>query len=320
MRQGFFIPGVFLAIVLAFSWSEAAGSYFFSLLGDLAVASIFLVQGLALATRQMVSGIFPLRLHGFVLGWNFLVYPLLAVLILVPFSFLLPAEFFTGIIMLAVLPSTIASATAFTAAAHGAVPQSIFSSILSNLSAIVIVPLILLLYFGTGRGLEVSVIPVLEKLFLIVVLPLMIGQFFQLFQRERATALGRSMKWLPEWAILYIVYLAFAESFLSGSFRALDTVQLVSVFFVLCFLLVCITILVWYSSGLLKLSKEERIAAFFSASQKSIATGLPLLASFFKASGLPPEIYALLIIPLIIYHPLQLVWAGLLLSRLRRNR
>lgn len=317
MRRSFFILGIILSVLLASFWSEPAGWAWGSVSGDLAVALIFLVQGLSLATRRMLSGVFPLRLHSFVLGWNFLFFPFLTAALMIPMSLFIPAEMRTGFIMLAILPGTIASATAFTVAAAGAVPQSIFASILSNLLAIVIVPLWLLFYLRVEAAVDVPLGPVFQKLCLLVVLPLLAGQFLRRCNRKKAAAFSKAVKWLPELAILFIVYLAFAQSFQSGAFESIDIRQLLPVVCALCLLFACVNGMVWLSTRWLRVTPAERIAAFFCSSQKSLATGLPLLASILSAAAISADASALYLLPLIIYHPLQLVGAGLLLPRLR---
>lgn len=282
---------------------------------SLAVALVFLMQGLSLATRQMLAGSRPLRLHLFSLGWNFILYPALANLLLLPLVFFLGSDLAMGFWMLAILPPTIASAIAFTASAHAAVPQSIFASIFSNLLAILVVPLLAVTYLQASQGIDVPILPVFIKLCWIVVLPLVVGQFLRRSFRELSITASRRLRYLPQLAILYIVYLAFAESVLSGMPDIVGTIQLFYVFVMSLALLLLSSWAIWYSAAWLKLSQGERVAVFFTASQKSIATGLPLLTSVFAAAGLPADLVAVVLVPLIVYHPLQLLLGGLILPR-----
>ena len=61
----------------------------------------------------------------------------------------------------------------------------------------------------------------------------------------------------------------------------------------------------------LNLSEEQRISAFFCSSQKSIATGLPLITSILAFAPSVTDT-ASIIIPLMCYHPAQLILAGIL--------
>ena len=75
--------------------------------------------------------------------------------------------------------------------------------------------------------------------------------------------------------------------------------------------LLVVSRLVWWSSALIKPTREQRITAFFCASQKSLATGLPLITSIMVAAPWLVDGAAVLI-PLLCYHPAQLVLAGLI--------
>ena len=80
-------------------------------------------------------------------------------------------------------------------------------------------------------------------------------------------------------------------------------------------LLLLVSASVWASSALLRVERGQRIAAFFCASQKSVATGLPLATSVLAATQGAVDT-ALLLLPLLCYHPLQLLLAGYLCRRL----
>ena len=45
---------------------------------------IFFLQGLWLPTHELAAGYLPKRLHVFVLGWNFVLFPLVTILLLWP--------------------------------------------------------------------------------------------------------------------------------------------------------------------------------------------------------------------------------------------
>jgi len=56
------------------------------------VAVIFFLQGLSLPTRSLAAGYQPKRLHVFVLSWNYLWFPVVMGLLLVPMSWWLTPE------------------------------------------------------------------------------------------------------------------------------------------------------------------------------------------------------------------------------------
>ena len=72
--------GLFAMVGLAWAFPEpgANGGVFMSAATRrLAVFVIFLIQGLNLPTEELHRGLKQWRLHGFVLGWNYLAFPLL---------------------------------------------------------------------------------------------------------------------------------------------------------------------------------------------------------------------------------------------------
>ncbi|WP_146209229.1 bile acid:sodium symporter [Coraliomargarita sinensis] len=317
VRQQGFMLLLCAAVLMAFVWPQpghANAVGYADLAADLSVALIFFVQGLSLATKKMLAGSRPVRLHVFVLGWNFILFPALASLLNAPMSFLLGQELCMGFWMLAILPTTIASATALTAASGGAVPQAIFVSILSNLLAVLLVPLLAVAYLSHASGADVSLFPVLIKLCWLVLLPLALGQCLRRSCRAWSIAVSQRARWLPQVAILYIVYLSFAQTVSSGVLTTLSIGRLLTVLCGVLLLLLLVSGAVWRSSGLINLGPGERVAAFYAASQKSIATGLPLLTAVFAAASLPWDT-GLILVPLIVYHPLQLLLGGILVPR-----
>ncbi len=316
-RQGFVL--CLLAVVaLALTWplsEHAIVADWAESAANLAVALIFFQQGLSLATRQMLAGRLPLRLHVFVLGWNFVLFPALAALFNAPLTLILGRELTTGMWMLAILPTTIASATALTAAARGAVPQAVFASIFSNLLAVVLVPLLAVAYLAGASGAELSLMPVFTKLCWLVVIPLVLGQCLRRCCRQWAIQLSLRTRWLPQAAILFIVYQSFAQTAASGVMDSLSTQYLISALLGVSLFLLLANWAVWRSSDWIKLPYDQRVAAFFTASQKSLATGLPLLTAIFAASSIPMDV-AMILVPLLIYHALQLLLGGILVPRL----
>ena len=284
----------------------------------LAVALIFFLQGLSLATKQMLAGCRPARLHIFCLGWNFILCQALAGLMLWPLSMLLLPELRIGFWMLSILPTTIASAPALTASAEGAVPEAIFASVFSNVLAVFVVPVLAAAYLSTGSGVELPLLPIFGKLSLIVLLPLVAGQVFRRFFTEMAKTFSPKTRWLTQAAILFIVYVAFARSVESGFISSLSLANLISAIFSVLLLLFSSAFLVWRSSAWLRVESPQRTAAFFCASQKSLATGLPMLASILAVSPLPMD-SALILIPLLLFHPLQLLVGAFCAGSLRKG-
>ena len=62
-------------------------------------------------------------------------------------------------------------------------------------------------------------------------------------------------------------------------------------------------------------AREDRIAAIFCGSKKTLASGVPMAKLIF---GAHPGL-GLILLPIMIYHPLQLIVCGVLAERWRRD-
>lgn len=282
-----------------------------SLLTKLGIAVIFFLQGLSLPTSELAEGYQPKRLHVFILGWNYLIFPVLTGLLLLPMGLLLDEAFLLGFWLLAILPTTVSSAVAFTAVSGGHTSKAIFATVLSNLLAVLIVPTVAAAYFAAGSDISIPLGPLLSKLAMLIVAPLIVGQILRKVIPEVSAKVSKKTKPWGNWIIIFIVHAAFAKSVSSGFLESISPADFISVLLGTLVLLVAVSASVWFSSVLIRPDDRERITAFFCASQKSIATGLPMATMIFAAIPEPINSAAALI-PLMCYHPLQLVLAGFL--------
>ena len=148
----------------------------------------------------------------------------------------------------------------------------------------------------------------------LILLPLAAGLAARPLLKKAGPQPLRYLPYVSGGALLIIVYFAFASAFApasplwkwSGPEMALPVISVLGLH--LFFLASA-----WILSGAAKLSESDRRSALFVAPQKTIALGLPLLHFFFTSQ---PELAGLMSIPLILYHPLQLLIAGFLATRL----
>jgi sodium/bile acid cotransporter 7 len=314
LKKHAFILWLLFAVVIAiiFPVAGAKGGFFHSeLTTQFGIWIIFFFQGLSLPTRELKIGYKPKRLHVFVLTWNYLLFPALMVLLLLPLRFVLLPELRLGFYLLAILPTTVSSAVVFTTISGGETSNAIFATIFSNLLSILLVPTVVLAYLSAGTELVVPLSPLFAKLFILLALPLITGQVIRNFLNERSVWVSERTKNLGNWIIVFIVHCAFAQSMKSGCLSQLSATSILTVMCITLFVLIVSSRLVWLSSVLIEPTREQRITAFFCASQKSIASGLPLITSIMVAAPWLVDGAAVLI-PLLCYHPAQLVLAGLI--------
>lgn len=305
------------AVVLAILLPEPASKGGFlhaEFTTKLGIWIIFFLQGLLLPTSELTAGYKPKRLHVFVLSWNYLFFPLVVGLLLLPLSYLLDEELRLGFWLLAILPTTVFSAVTFSAASGGNISNAIFSTVFSNLLSILLVPAIAVTYLAVEANANVPLVPLFSKLFLLIVLPLVVGQVLRKLFPSKAAAVSKKTKTVGNWIIIFIVHAAFANSVSSGFLGQLTAGSILAVLFSALGVLLVVSLLVWSSSKWIQPTRAQRITAFFCASQKSLATGLPLATSILAAAPGAVDV-ATVLIPLMCYHPLQLVLAGILSAR-----
>jgi sodium/bile acid cotransporter 7 len=178
-------------------------------------------------------------------------------------------------------------------------------------------PLILSLFLqGTGRSLPPEeVARIIKNLALTMVAPIVAGQLARVWIRSFAvrhkSGLGIAMNCL----MLVVVFLALFGAASNATFVS-SLAQMVLPFLVLAAVNVLLTALFWAGGKALGLSRESTISVLYVAPQKTLAMGAPLLATYFAGS---PQVLGIALMPLLFYHPWQLIVAGVLRSLLHRG-
>jgi sodium/bile acid cotransporter 7 len=325
LKKNAFILALLGAVVVAFLLPEAGatdGPLRAGFLTKVGVMVIFFLQGLSLKTRQLANGLRDLRIHGFVQAWIFLLSPVVLVSAGLIMRALSLNELASGFFYLALVPTTISSAVAFTSAAEGNVAAAIFNTTLSNVIGVFWVPTGCLILFSTGSGLQGQLIgPLLLKLAWLILLPLVAGQILRPFVRDRAWfgRISPKFKLINHSIILFIVFSAFSQSVLNDTWGEVAAGGIL----LLLGLTLCAVLLihagVWISSGWIFPYAADRRAALFCGSQKTLAAGAPMAVAIFAGnSELGHANLSLILLPLLCYHPMQLFLAAFLLPRLTR--
>jgi sodium/bile acid cotransporter 7 len=218
-------------------------------------------------------------------------------------------EIWLAIFFLCALPSTVSSSVVMVAVARGNVPGAILNAGISSLAGIVITPLWMSLFLAQDAGFHTG--DVLLKLCYQVVLPVIAGQLLHRWWGAWAIKNARWLRWSDQIVILIIVYNSFCDSFYHHAFSALPNLH----FFVL---LAAMSTLFGFVYGIvtwlarqLHFSREDRITAQFCASKKSLVHGTVMSSVLF--AGHPQA--GLFLLPVMMYHALQLLAAGYLAQR-----
>jgi sodium/bile acid cotransporter 7 len=276
------------------------------------IALLFALYGARLAPAQAWHGLRHWRLHLLVLAATFVAFPLLglAAEALVP-SVLTP-DLYTGMLFLCLVPSTVQSSIAFTSIAHGNVAAAIVSASLSNILGVVLTPLLVVLLMQTAGGVRVDGAAVLDVVVQIL-LPFVVGQ---LLRRWVSGWLGRHpvvAKTFDRGSILLVVYTAFSLSMTEHIWSAVSARRILAVAAVCVVLLAIMLAFTVGTARLALLNRADMTVLLFCGSKKSLASGLPMALVFFGAGAA-----GLIMLPLIIFHQIQLVVCAAIATRMSR--
>jgi sodium/bile acid cotransporter 7 len=108
-----------------------------------------------------------------------------------------------------------------------------------------------------------------------------------------------------------LVYTSFADSVQQGIWTQYGYVVVLQTLFFTTLLFFTMLKLTGLASRLLGLPEEDHIAAVLCGSKKTLASGVPMAHLIFGAN---PAL-GLILIPIMIYHPLQLAICGVLAQR-----
>eukprot|EP00466_Bigelowiella_natans_P015640 jgi/Bigna1/67608/fgenesh1_pg.4_\ len=242
----------------------------------------------------------------------------------------------TGITALGCLPTTINMCVVLTEAAGGDRALAVLNAVFGNVLGVFLTPFLFVLLLGKSMALPYA--EILLKLARNVLLPIALGQMLQKLSPQVRDFRKRRKKWFSrtsETALVLVVLNTFSDTFSQGLSVPLDQVAslfaILPIFYassvigslVVCceklrqaalmlFLRnhitnVCLAAMLAVSRAVTS-SASQRVAATFTATQKTLAFGLPLMQTVFGGTASMGAITA----PLLIYHPMQMVAGALM--------
>jgi sodium/bile acid cotransporter 7 len=303
-----------IAAALAPQLGARGGVLHIEFLTAVAVALVFFLHGAMLPLESLRKGIRNFRLHLVCQGSTYLFFPAVGSVIAF-FVKGIPSAIGLGFFFMSTVSSTISSAVAMTALAGGDVGGALFNATLSGMLGVVITPIYATAMAHTV-GVSLSLASAIKAVAIKILLPLAIGQLSRpalLRSLERNRAL---LHWFDRGSIVLIVYGAFCESVSAGvwSEQSFGTVgaSIALAILVMLAMSVILVSLIW----VMKLDREAAITAYFCGSQKSLANGLPTAYAIFAGSGS----VGLIVMPLLIYHQVQLAIGAVIARRLAQRK
>jgi solute carrier family 10 (sodium/bile acid cotransporter), member 7 len=275
----------------------------------IAIAVLFFLYGARLSTRDALAGLRHWRLHGVILAFTFLVFPLLGLLSRALVPDVLTPDLWAGVMFLCCLPSTVQSSIAFTSIAKGNVAAAMCSASFSNLIGIVATPALVTVFLVTQTGGGVSVVAV-RDIVLQLLVPFVAGQLLRKWIGGFIARHKQVLGYVDRGSILLVVYAAFSEGVVAGIWSRLTIPSLLLLFLTNAAILAAVIGSTVWTARRLRFSTEDQIAIVFCGSKKSLASGLPLASVL-----LPAAAAGLMVVPLMLFHQMQLMVCAWLARR-----
>jgi sodium/bile acid cotransporter 7 len=285
-----------------------------SVAAKVVIALLFWLYGARLSPQQAWQGAKRWQLHLLVLATTFVVFPLLGLAAhgLVPW--LLHRDLYNGLLFLCLVPSTVQSSVAFTSIARGNVSAALVSASVSNMLGVALTPLLVVLVMNT-RGATRMDTGAVRDIVLQLLLPFLLGQLLRPWISDWLGRHAALTKAVDRGSILVVVYTAFSIGMVEHIWGSVNAGQLIAVVAVALVLLIVVLSLTWLTGRLVGLDRGDTIVLLFCGSKKSLASGLPMALVLFPAATV-----GVIMLPLMIFHQIQLVVCSVIATRLSRDQ
>lgn len=305
-----------IATVAAASLLPARGTtlVMFDYAADAAIVLLFFLHGAKLSRQAIVAGISNWRLHLLVLAFTFVLFPFLGLAAQRLSAQIIDPSLALGLLFLALLPSTVQSSIAFTAIARGNVAAAVCSASLSNLLGIVLTPLLVALLIHSSGANGVDGFGAVQKIATQLLLPFVVGHLLRPVISKWVDKHKKLLQPVDRGSILLVVYAAFSAAVVNGVWQRVGLFDLAVLFVASALILGVVIAVNGVTARLAGLAREDAIVLLFCGSKKSLASGVPMAGALFA-----PAQVGMVILPLMIFHQLQLFVCAWLAARYARE-
>ncbi len=299
------------AVVATVLPATGAGFEALRIASMIGIGLLFFLYGARLSAAETLHSLRNWRLQGTILSVTFVFFPLLGLLTRAVPDRALSPDLAAGLLLLTLVPSTVQGCVVYTRMAGGNVAAAVVSASTSNLLGVFVTPLLVALLMGASATVDGgSVLRIVAQL----LAPFVLGQLLRPVVGGWVQRHDTGLKRFDRSTILLIVYVAFSEGATAGIWSAAPAGAF-AVAAVLCVLLLTAGF-AWTTllGRVLRFERGDRIALLFCGSNKSLASGLPMASVLFAGDDV-----ALLILPLMVFHQLQLVAGSVIATRIARR-
>uniref|UniRef100_A0A8I5ZRL6 Sodium/bile acid cotransporter n=1 Tax=Rattus norvegicus TaxID=10116 RepID=A0A8I5ZRL6_RAT len=251
----------------------------------IAVATIFFNSGLSLKTEELTSALVHLKLHLFIQVFTLAFFPTTIWLFLQLLSVTSINEWLLkGLQTVGCMPPPVSSAVILTKAVGGNEAAAIFNSAFGSFLGIVVTPVLLLLFI--------------------------VRRYIKDWLERKKPPFGV----VSSSVLLMIIYTTFCDTFSNPNID-LDKFSLILILFIivsiqLSFMLLTFVFSTRNNSGF---TPADTVAIIFCSTHKSLTLGIPMLKIVFAGH----EHLSLISLPLLIYHPAQILLGSVLVPTIK---
>ncbi|MEX2567070.1 MAG: bile acid:sodium symporter family protein [Cyclobacteriaceae bacterium] len=312
----FFFLLVF-TIILAYifpHWGNSEGIFTIDHLTYYGVSLIFFFYGVKISPSTLKIGLSNWKLHLLIQSTTFLVFPLIILMIYFFFGDR-QSLFWLGTFYLAALPSTVSSSVVMVSIAGGNLPAAIFNASISSIIGILITPLWMGIFLSTGEA-EFELLSTIWKLILQILFPVLLGFFFHRWLASWVQRNNKLLKNFDQTVILLIVFSAFSQSFGQKMFQGQGLLDIFGLGLAMLALFLFMLGIMYGLGKWLAFRREDSITVLFCGSKKSLVQGAVMGKILFP----DPVVFGVILLPLMLYHTLQLIVGSALAEKLGRKK
>ena len=282
------------------------GSDLVSWLSTAAVVTLFFLNGLRMSPGEVWDGLRNWRVQGLILVTGYVVFPALVLAVTTAVHGAIDPDLAAGLVFLSTLPTTVQTCVIYTVEAGGNGAAALTAATVSNLLALVLSPLLVLLLLGSHVSMGTGTV---VKIIVQILLPFAVGQVLRPWLGRWATRHAAKLKYVDRTSILTIVYSAVSAATVAGVWGTVSALSLLVVLGLVALILTLVSVLILATTRTTGLPGADRTTVLFCGSQKSLTTGLPIAGALFPTGGL-------VIVPLMIYHVVQLIVGAVTVRRI----
>lgn len=277
-----------------------------NVLVQVGIVALFFLYGARLSTAEVVHGLTAWRVHVVIVAITFVVFPLMGLALSPLAPSVISQQLLTALVFLCLVPSTVQSSVAFTSIAGGDRAIAVVAASTSSLLGVFLTPLLVALLLGGDVTVDAEAILRIVGLLL---LPFLAGQVARRWLRPWLVRHDVGLRRFDRSTVLLVVYAGFSRGTNADVWDVLDWGDGAVVAGVCAGLLALSSLVCWLAGR--RFGRGAQVAIYFCGTNKSLAAGLPMASVLFSATTFP-----LMILPLMVYHQLQLVVGSIIATRL----